>query len=248
MGKPTLGVFGLTGCAGDQLVILNCEDRLLDIVALVDIRDFLMASSENQTTCPLDIALVEGAAVTSRDVETLRAIRKRAKLLVALGSCAVWGGVAAMDRGSDRAALMEEVYGETGRGYDCSHAQALHEVVSVDLNITGCPVEKDHIIAAIASLLNGDAPSFPEYPVCTECRMRENNCLLIQRGLPCCGPVTAAGCDARCPALRIPCNGCRGPVAGANIASMLTLMEGLGMDRREVVGRLRTFAPEGVKQ
>ena len=39
MNKPTVGIFGLTGCAGDQLVILNCEDRLLDIAALIDVRE-----------------------------------------------------------------------------------------------------------------------------------------------------------------------------------------------------------------
>ena len=77
MSKPTVGIFGLTGCAGDQLVILNCEDRLLDLVALIDIRDFLMASSENNTECPLDVALVEGAVLTARDAETLRAVRQR---------------------------------------------------------------------------------------------------------------------------------------------------------------------------
>ena len=103
MSKPTVGIFGLTGCAGDQLVILNCEDQLLDLVALIDIRDFLMASSENQTDCKLDIALVEGRGPHQRDAETLQAIRQRSKLLVALGTCAVWGGVAAMDRGADRA-------------------------------------------------------------------------------------------------------------------------------------------------
>ena len=67
MSRPTLGIFGLTGCAGDQLVILNCEDQLLDIVALVDLRDFLMASSEIFQDCPLDVALVEGAVATARD-------------------------------------------------------------------------------------------------------------------------------------------------------------------------------------
>ena len=36
MSKPTVGIFGLTGCAGDQLVILNCEDQLLDLVSLID--------------------------------------------------------------------------------------------------------------------------------------------------------------------------------------------------------------------
>ena len=248
MSKPTVGMFGLTGCAGDQLVILNCEDQLLDIVALIDVRDFLMASSENDGACPLDVALVEGAVVSGRDADRLRKIRKRAKTLVALGTCAVWGGVAAMDRGVDRRKLLEEVYGEMGLSYDSVPAQALHEIVKVDLNITGCPIEKDHFLSAIANLLNGDAPVYPEYPVCTECRMRENNCLLIERGEVCCGPITAAGCDARCPDLRIPCVGCRGPVADGNPASALAMFEEKGFDRQRIAARLRTFAPVGVAQ
>ena len=246
MSKPTVGIFGLTGCAGDQLVILNCEDQLLDLVALIDIRDFLMASSDNQTQCPLDIALVEGCVVTNRDAERLRAIRERSKMLVALGTCAVWGGVAAMDRGADRAQLMDEVYGDAGQQYDAIPTQALRELVKVDLNITGCPIEKEHFLGAIASLLNGDPPVYPEYPVCTECRMRENNCLLTDRDLPCCGPLTAAGCDARCPNLRVACVGCRGPIGDANPTSLLSVMERKGVDRRQLVARLRTFAPEVV--
>jgi coenzyme F420-reducing hydrogenase gamma subunit len=250
MSKPTVGIIGLTGCAGDQLVILNCEDQLLDLVALIDVRDFLMASSENQKDCALDIALVEGAILTKRDAETLLAVRKRAKLLVAMGTCAVWGGVAAgpggAPRGAGRSEMLEEVYGETGRGFDSVPAQALHEVAPVDFNITGCPIEKEHFLAAIAALLNGDLPLYPEYPVCTECRMRENNCLLIERGLPCCGPITVAGCDARCPDLRVPCVGCRGPAAGANSASLLAVMEQQGFSREQLAARLRTFAPGGV--
>ncbi|HEY1184808.1 MAG TPA: hypothetical protein VGE89_11535 [Bryobacteraceae bacterium] len=248
MTKPTVGIFGLTGCAGDQLVILNCEDRLLDLAALIDIREFLMASSENDTACTLDVALVEGAVVSQRDADRLRVVRQRAKTLVALGTCAVWGGVAAMDRGADRRKLLEEVYGEAGLSYDSQPAQALHEVVKVDLNITGCPIEKDHFLAAIANLLNGDAPVYPGYPVCTECRMQENNCLLMERGELCCGPITAAGCKARCPDLRVPCVGCRGPVSDANPESLTAMLAERGFDRQMVAARLRTFAPQGAAQ
>ncbi len=248
MSKPTVGIFGLTGCAGDQLVILNCEDQLLDIVALLDLRDFLMASSENFQDCPLDVALVEGAVATARDAERLKAIRARAKTLVALGTCAVWGGVAAASRNGDRAAMLEEVYGEAGKKYDSCPPQALHELVKVDLKITGCPIEKDHLLSGIAALLNGDAPLYPEYPVCTECRMRENNCLLIERGEVCCGPITAAGCNARCPALRVPCVGCHGPAADANMGSMLSLLGEKAPDREQVAARLRTFAPGGASK
>ena len=248
MSKPKVGIFGLTGCAGDQLVILNCEDQLLDLVALIDIRDFLMASSNGHADGALDIAFVEGAVLTTRDAETLRAIRQRSKLLVALGTCAVWGGVAAMDRGTDRGKLLEEVYGERGREYDSYAAQALHEIVKVDCNMVGCPIEKEHFLSAVAALLNGDLPVYPDYPVCTECRMRENNCLLIERGEICCGPITAAGCDARCPELRIPCIGCRGPVADGNRASVLSMFEQKGFDRQAIAARLRTFAPQEVAQ
>ena len=168
MSKPTVGIFGLTGCAGDQLVILNCEDQLLDLVALIDIPDFLMASSENRTGCALDVALVEGAVVTARDAALLRAVRQRAGVLVALGTCAVWGGVAGMNGHGPRARLLQEVYGECGKDYDSQAARPLHELVPVDLNITGCPIEKEHFLAAVAALLNGDVPLYPTYPVCTE--------------------------------------------------------------------------------
>ena len=97
MSKPKVGIFGLTGCAGDQLVILNCEDQLLDLVALLDIRDFLMASSDGHGDCALDIAMVEGAVLTMRDAERLRAIRQRSATLVALGTCAAYGGIPAAE-------------------------------------------------------------------------------------------------------------------------------------------------------
>jgi coenzyme F420-reducing hydrogenase gamma subunit len=78
MSKPTVGIFGLTGCAGDQLAIINCEDELLDLVNLLDIRDFVMAASEGDPACALDIAFVEGAVLSKHDEEYLKKIRARA--------------------------------------------------------------------------------------------------------------------------------------------------------------------------
>ena len=77
--KPTIGIFGLTGCAGDQLVILNCEDELLEIFERVDVKDFAMAMSGNDHHCPLDVALVEGSVVTPDDEQMLKEIRTRAR-------------------------------------------------------------------------------------------------------------------------------------------------------------------------
>ena len=244
MTKPSLGVFGLTGCAGDQLVLLDCEDALLQLLELVDARDFLMASSQRDEQCPLDVALVEGAVVTTEDEAQLRRIRERAAVLVALGTCAAWGGIAALDRGIDRGAVTKELYGPevtNGRG----RARALHEVVAVDAVVPGCPVEAGQLVEAVAHLLHGNLPAFPGYPVCTECKIRECGCLLLDRGLPCCGPVTVAGCHARCPSLGVPCIGCRGPVAEPNVESAINRYRELGLHDDDIAAMLGTFAPIG---
>ena len=243
MSKPTVGLFGLTGCAGDQLVILNCEDQLLDLVGALDIRDFLMASSENDANCLLDVALVEGAVLSQRDEVMLKRIRERSKVVIALGTCAVWGGVAAMDRDADRARLINEIYGEVGTKYDSLPARALHEVTKVDLNITGCPIEKGQFLSALSNLLNGDPPILPAFPVCTECKMGENNCLLIEKSQVCCGPLTVGGCEARCPGLGVPCTGCRGPADDANVTSALAMFGEMSIPRERIAAKLRTFAP-----
>ena len=224
MSKPTVGIFGLTGCAGDQLVILNCEDQLLDVLAAVDLRDFVMASSDNDGACDLDLALVEGAVVTAEDERALRRIRTRARALVALGTCAVWGGIAA-----------------------ASGARALGELVKVDLNITGCPIEKDEFLSAVSHLLNGNPPLALDYPVCAECKMREHNCLFLETGEICCGPLTAAGCDARCPGLGVPCVGCRGPASDANVASARAVFSRNGPSLEAVSRKLSIFAQAGAR-
>ncbi len=241
--KPKVGIFGLTGCAGDQLVILNCEDELLALVSALDIRDFLTASSANDTEGPLDVALVEGAVLSRRDEEHLKKIRARSGVLAAIGTCAVWGGIPAMDRGNSRPALLKRIYGETGLAYDSLPARAVGEVVKVDLNIPGCPIEKHEILSAVASLLNGDTPLLPDYPVCGECKMKENNCLLVERGEVCLGPLTAAGCRARCPELNVPCVGCRGPAADANTRSAMEMFAQKNIPLSEIEARIGTFVP-----
>src|SRR5512142_2386334 len=170
MSKPTVGIFGLTGCAGDQLLILNCEDQLLDVVHLLDIREFVMASSYRDELAKLDVALVEGAVVTDRDEAKLREIRSRAKLLIAIGACAATGGIPGMAPERDRKVLFREVYGDAVDGFELKpeRGRPLSDFVKVDGVIPGCPIEKHEFMEAIASLLQGNMPRLKEYPVCTE--------------------------------------------------------------------------------
>ncbi len=248
MSRPRLGVFGLTGCAGDQLVLLNCEDELPELACLTEVRDFLMASSANDACGELDVALVEGAVAGRRDEERLRAIRRRSKTLVAIGSCAVWGGVSAAETPDRHADRLAEVYGPAGLCYDSAPARPLRELVRVDWSLPGCPIEKHELLELMAHLLEGNLPPPADRPVCAECRMAENDCLLARGAAVCCGPLTVGGCRARCPEMGVPCIGCRGLLEDANLPGALEVFERSGLPRQAVLAKIRTFgagAPAG---
>ncbi len=78
--RPKVGIFGLTGCAGDQLQILNCEEQLLWLASQVDIVDWVMAKSDNDHNCALDIAFVEGVVATEQEhAHQALVVRKRCR-------------------------------------------------------------------------------------------------------------------------------------------------------------------------
>ena len=137
--------------------------------------------------------------------------------------------------------MLSNFYGSMAAQYEASRARPLKDVVQVDAAITGCPIEKHELLDAIAQLLNGNLPVFAHYPVCTECKMRENECLLVMYDAFCCGPLTVAGCHARCPSLGVACIGCRGPAPDANFAYAASLFAAKGYSEREIAGRLHAF-------
>jgi sulfhydrogenase subunit delta len=242
MAKPKIGIYGLTGCAGDQLMILNLEDELLDLLSRLDVKSFIMASSAHDET-DLDIAFVEGSVSTEEGLERLKDIRKRSKMLIAIGDCAVWGCVQAMRNQEMRMEeKMRKVYNKEEKFYDVLEPKGLSAYVNVDLEIPGCPIDKTEFLHAVLSLLHGDLPEVKDYPVCVECKLNEYPCLLVEKGMPCLGPIIVAGCNALCPGLGVDCIGCRGPIKDeTNAAEELTILKEKGYDERYVENRLRFF-------
>ena len=253
MKRPKVAIAGLTACSGCQLTLLNCEEELPEIATRFDLVSFPMAQSGGGLPAPsageaglrYDVAIVEGAVSTPGDLATLFRLRSASRILVAFGTCALFGGVAAMNnRSSGRDALLREVYGAGGGDVQSFPPAPFRNFVAVDFSITGCPPEKPDLLALLGALLAGTLPPGPCYPVCTECRSRENLCLLLERGELCLGPIIQGGCNARCPATGIPCEGCRGPVQEANVAQQLELLLERGFDRAEIERRMSRFTPE----
>ncbi|GAW66539.1 NADH ubiquinone oxidoreductase [Geoanaerobacter pelophilus] len=244
MNRPRLAIAGLTACSGCQLTLLNCEEDLAEVAARFELVSFPLAESIEGGE-PFAAAIVEGAVSTPHDLANLFRLRNSSRLLVALGTCAIFGGVAAMNNVvSVREELVAAVYGEGKKKGESFAPAPLENFVSVDFSITGCPPEKHEVIALLSALLSGTLPPLATYPVCTECRSRENLCLLLERKELCLGPVIQGGCHARCPATGIVCEGCRGPVREANVAQELELLLERGFGRDEVERRLRRFRPE----
>jgi len=246
MKKPRLAIAGLTACSGCQLTLLNCEEELPLILEKFDVAYFPMGESTHDSLATYDVALVEGAVSTPGDLSTLFKLRSTSKLLVAYGTCAMHGGVAAMNnlQAAGRQELLREVYGAPGLELETFPPAPFKNVISVDFAVTGCPPEKGELIELLGALLVGTLPPPRSYPVCLECRSRENLCLLLEKNELCLGPVIQGGCNARCPATGIACEGCRGPVAEANVAQELELLLERGFSKEEIRRRMSRFTVE----
>lgn len=244
MMKLRLAIAGLTACSGCQLSLLNCEAELPALLEQFEFHFFPMACSPALLEGEYNAALIEGCLSMPREKELLQELRRRSRYLIALGTCAVWGGVAALRNGDDRELLRRMVYGQTPIAGETAEPVPLRSIVTVDAAVTGCPPEKDELLRLLSGLVRGALPVVIDYPVCSECRMREHLCLLTERDSLCLGPLTSGGCGARCPGLSVPCEGCRGPAAEVNIAEALEIYRQKGFDRQTVGGRLHRFCPE----
>ena len=230
LDKVKVGSFDFTCCEGCQLQLANKESTLPEFLSLLDIRNFREISSERHDD--YDIALVEGSITRSDEIERLRAIRARAKVLVAFGTCACFGGVNSLKNRMPQDEVVREVY--DGKPIETMSSTRIADIVKVDFSIPGCPVSKDEVERVVVSLVNHSLVSLPKYPVCVECKQRLNTCL-FDLGVICLGPITRAGCDAVCPTGKTACLGCRGPAEDINFPSF----EELVRDRKLSVSDMR---------
>ncbi len=241
--RPKVAVFDFTGCEGCELQLANKEETLADFLKCVDIVNFREVTTDAGDA--YDLALVEGAVTRADEVGRLKAIRGRAKVLVALGSCACFGGVARLKNAYPLDEANREVYGDKPK--ETEPARPLKAVVQVDFEIPGCPVNKAEVERIVQHVI-WDVPfRFPAYPVCLECKQRYTACLFL-KGRLCLGSVTAGGCNAPCPAGGLGCWGCRGKAADCNMEEFLSLAREKGFGDREVNERLGFFGGfEGAK-
>jgi coenzyme F420-reducing hydrogenase gamma subunit len=238
MAKPRVAFHDFTSCEGCQLQVLNCEDELLDIVGAVDIVEFREAIDNRSDE--YDIVFVEGAFTRESDRARLEHIRKCAKVVVALGACACTGGLNVLKnyRGVERS--MQTVYGKDAKWYETAVALPIEAAIKVDAKVHGCPIPKEEFLELVKSVLAGRKPQIPDYPVCVECKLRENVCL-YHKGEYCMGPISRAGCNAWCPSYGGRCYACRGLISDPNSNAAKDVLEEFGLTIEQIMDEFRLF-------
>jgi NAD-reducing hydrogenase small subunit len=170
MAKPKVSTDWLAACAGCHMSLLDMDERIIKLVELADIRATPITDLKEPDKSGLDVGILTGAVNTTTNEEVALRMRERCKILVALGDCAVFGGVVAMRNFFKLEDALKRAYIETestdaegkiptspelGRP---TEVRALSEVVPVDICIPGCPPEADVIFYALAELAQGRLP------------------------------------------------------------------------------------------
>ncbi|HME42778.1 MAG TPA: hypothetical protein VKF36_06810, partial [Syntrophorhabdales bacterium] len=128
------------------------------------------------------VGIVSGGIRTEEQKHEVEEIRKKTKFLIALGSCACYGGVPAQANMWKNEDVFEKVYrncASTDPSPDPADPNvpkwtptcaAVDEVAKVDISIPGCPPHPDWIAEAVTALLQGKTSwSLPERSVCDTC-------------------------------------------------------------------------------
>lgn len=219
--RPKVAFFEFTSCEGCQLTVVDSLQTYPELLEAVEIVRFREAMSEKGDDYA--VAFIEGSCSRASDEAAIQAIRERAGIVVALGACAHLGGVNAIRNRQDLEEVRRYVYGDKAEWYETYAPRPISAVIAVDAVIPGCPIDRVEFARMVKLVLQGRAPRLPDYPVCVECKLKENVCLYL-RGQTCLGPIALAGCDAICPTYGDACEGCRGLVPHPNLDSLKNVL------------------------
>ena len=211
--KLRIGIAGLTSCEGCSFAILDMGMDFIEAIDHFDLGDFHLIMDEKNKGAKYDIMFIDGAPLTKENIKTLKELRRRSKYLVAMGACATNGVIPNFKNYIDKNKAVKYVYPKTHKSVYNPNILPVKRFVKVDCSIQGCPIEAKDFVTVINSLREGMDPKLLENPVCYECQMNGNVCLL-QKGEPCLGPVIQGGCNAVCLNSKFSCKGCRGVIPG----------------------------------
>ncbi|MCD6331122.1 MAG: hypothetical protein J7L80_02855 [Thermoplasmata archaeon] len=174
--KKKIAMYWGAGCGGCDVSLLGIHEKLLDLLDDIEIvfwpcaTDFKYEDLEKMPDKSIDIAFYNGAIRTSENEEIAKLLRKKAKLMVAYGSCAIEGCVIGLANLYSKEEIFKTVYLENEttpnkekiipkeKSNDLKlpeflpHLKVLSDVVKVDAVIPGCPPTKHVLEEALEAI------------------------------------------------------------------------------------------------
>ncbi|EHP89573.1 F420-non-reducing hydrogenase subunit VhuG [Methanotorris formicicus] len=236
--KVKVAMIQLCGCSGCHISLLDLHNKLLEVLPNLEIVFAPIVADPKEIPDGIDIALLEGGVRNEHDEHLVHEFREKAKIVIAWGSCAAFGGIPGLGNLYTKEELINYTYSTESTDNPGTtpseeippledYVKPISDIVKVDYIIPGCPPTPDMIASAIIALLNGEEPKFSTKTVCDECPRKKENVFpkkfkrtyegkpdpercLFEQGYPCLGFATRAGCGAKCPKAGVPCRGCYG--------------------------------------
>lgn len=180
-------------CGGCEVTILDIGEPLLEVLkhvqivhmpVLMDHKLFGQTGEGQEMEIPeAEIGLIAGGIRTEEHKKLAQEMRKKCKTLIALGSCACFGGIPALANQYNTQEILEKVYRDSisteKNGMPTEQIPALtdrvyavHEVVPVDMALPGCPTTPEMVTGALLALLGGKPFPLSNKSVCDECPTR----------------------------------------------------------------------------
>jgi len=182
----------LATCGGCEVTILDIGEPLLDLLpklqfvhmpVLMDHKYYGQTGEMAFEIPEADVGLISGSIRNEENAKVAQEMRKKCKTLVAVGSCANFGGIPALANLYTLQELLDTVYRKTSSTDAAANPSvdipamkdrvyAVSEVVKVDLGLPGCPTTPELIAGALTSLLEGKPFTMPERSVCDDCPLK----------------------------------------------------------------------------
>lgn len=169
--KIRIATTSLAGCFGCHMSFLDIDERLTELADAVEFNRSPINDIKQCTAC--DIGLIEGGVCNADNVHVLREFRDQCKMLVAVGACAINGGLPAMRNEVPLKECLTEAYID-GIGIEnpvipndpelpllLNKVHPIHEIVNVDYFLPGCPPSADVFWAFLSDVIAGREPILP---------------------------------------------------------------------------------------
>lgn len=180
----------LGACAGCECNVLDIGDDLIDILPKLDFVHFPLLmdhkyygqeGDKTEIDIPeADVGIIAGSVVNEENKHIAEIVREKVKILIANGSCAVYGGIPALANMYTREEIFDYVFRKTKTTDPADtptddipklldRVYALDEVVKVDVKLPGCPTSPALFVQALTALLEGKEFKLEEKSVCDTC-------------------------------------------------------------------------------